>query len=264
MRRYFGWALASAVSVTLGGLGGAAAADMAVKARPMVAPVMTYNWTGCYIGGNVGGGWHKQDANFSRNVAGTVFTPPVDLGSSEGSAFIGGAQVGCDYQFGGNWVVGAQGMFDFGNIDSSNTFTDARVLGFSQQTRTRDIFTGTARLGYLFVPQLLGYVKGGGAWTRSNTSVFQPGGILLSETGSADRSGWTVGGGLEWMFAPSWSVFAEYNYMDFGRKDISFVAAPNTVGVATVNSTRLTMQTALVGVNYKFNWGWGAPVTARY
>jgi outer membrane immunogenic protein len=52
--------------------------------------------------------------------------------------------------------------------------------------------------------------------------------------------------------------------MDFGRKDISFVAAPNTVGVATVNSTRLTMQTALVGVNYKFNWGWGAPVTARY
>src|ERR1700704_3899681 len=262
MRKYLGLALASAVSVTLGGFGSAQAADMAVKARPVVAPVVTYNWTGCYIGGNVGGAWHRQESNFSRSVAGTVFVPPVDLGSSEGSTFIGGAQIGCDYQFAGNWVVGVQGMFDFGNVNSSNTFVDPRILGFSQQTRTRDIFTGTARLGYLFVPQLLGYVKGGGAWTRSNTTVFQPGGILVSETGSADWTGWTVGGGLEWMFAPGWSVFAEYNYMDFGNGLAPYVSGPNTGGPPNVINARLAAQTALVGVNYKFNWG--GPVVAKY
>ncbi len=45
-----------------------------------------------------------------------------------------------------------------------------------------------------------------------------------------NRSGWTVGGGLEWMFAPGWSVFGEFNYMDFGNKNVNFVAAPGTVG----------------------------------
>jgi outer membrane immunogenic protein len=65
------------------------------------------------------------------------------------------------------------------------------------------------------------------------------------------------------MFARGWSVFGEYNYADFGRKDINFTQGPNTVGaLATVNSTRLTVQTALVGVNYKFNWA--QPIVAKY
>jgi outer membrane immunogenic protein len=240
------------------------AADMAVKARPMAAPIVTYNWTGCYIGGNVGGGWHKIEQTGVRNSAGVPFVPPLQLDSSEGSEFIGGAQIGCDYQFAGNWVVGVQGMFDFGNIRSRNTIVDQRLPGFFQQTRTRDIYTGTARVGYLFAPQVLAYIKGGGAWTNTFTEFY--GTIpttFLSESASSDRSGWTIGGGLEWMFAPNWSVFGEYNYMDFGRRDIAFTAGPGTVGLPSVHSTRLTMQTALVGVNYKFNWG-GVPVAARY
>ena len=57
MRRRLGWALASVISIGFSGLGGAMAADMAVKARPVAPPVMIYNWSGCYIGGNIGGGW---------------------------------------------------------------------------------------------------------------------------------------------------------------------------------------------------------------
>ena len=64
------------------------------------------------------------------------------------------------------------------------------------------------------------------------------------------------------MFAPGWSVFGEYNYADFGRKDIVFTPGPATFGAASVTSTRLDIQTALVGVNYKFNFG--GPVVARY
>ena len=254
-------------ALVLGTVAAASAADMAPRytKAPVAAPVMTYNWTGCYIGGNVGGGWHKIEQSGVSTIAGTAFTPPLDFGSSENNNVIGGAQIGCDYQFAGNWVVGVQGMFDFGSIRSQNNLPDARVTAVApfQQTRTRDIFTGTARLGYLFAPQVLGYVKGGGAWTRTDTQVYitLPT-TFLSESATADRSGWTVGGGIEWMFAPSWSVFAEYNYMDFGRQNINFTAGPGTFGSPTTVSTRLTMQTALAGVNYKFNWG--RPVVAKY
>jgi outer membrane immunogenic protein len=260
----FAFGMLAAVALT----GSAFAADMAPRytKAPPPPPVVVYNWTGCYIGGNVGGGWHKIEQSGLNTTAATVFVPPLDFGSAENSNFIGGAQIGCDYQFAGNWVVGVQGMFDFGDIRSRNNIPDARVAALApfQQTRTRDIFTGTARVGYLFAPQVLGYVKGGGAWTRSFTEIY---GTLptpfLSESAGADRSGWTVGGGVEWMFAKGWSVFGEYNYMDFGRDNITFTQAPGTVGSPTVVSTRLTMQTALVGVNYKFNFG-GGPVVAKY
>jgi outer membrane immunogenic protein len=103
----------------------------------------------------------------------------------------------------------------------------------------------------------------GGASTKVDYLVFQPGGVLLSETAyTVNRSGWTVGGGLEWMFAPGWSVFAEYNYMDFGRKDVAFVTAPAAVGNLDIVRTKLEMSSAMVGVNYKFNFG--GPVVAKY
>ena len=64
------------------------------------------------------------------------------------------------------------------------------------------------------------------------------------------------------MFAPGWSVFGEFNWYDFGQKDIAFVAGPATVGAPDIVRTRLEIGQALVGVNYKFNWG--GPVVARY
>jgi outer membrane immunogenic protein len=262
----FALGMLAAVAMT----GSAVAADMAPRytKAPPPAPIAVYTWTGCYIGGNVGGAWHRVDQNSNRNVAGGVIAPPVNFGSADSDGdFIGGGQIGCDYQFAGNWVIGIQGMFDFGNTNSRNNIFDPQVIGIGTPyttTRTRDLYTVTGRIGYLFTPQLLGYVKGGGAWTNTYTTVF--GNIpvnFLSESASSDRQGWTVGGGLEYMFARGWSVFGEYNYADFGRKDINFTQGPNTAGaLATVNSTRLTVQTALVGVNYKFNWA--QPIVAKY
>jgi outer membrane immunogenic protein len=255
----FALGVVAAVAMT----GSAFAADMAVKARPVVAPVVVYNWSGCYIGGNVGGGWARtaqQDRSAIVNVG--PLNPTVPYGSSDGSDFIGGGQIGCDYQFAGNWVIGIQGMYDYARVNSSHFLT--AFPAFRSDIRTKDIWTVTGRLGYLFTPQLLGYVKGGGAWARADYEVFQPGGLLLSETAyGVNRSGWTIGGGLEWMFAPGGSVFAEYNYMDFGRKDVTFVTAPGAFGNPDVVRTKLEISTALVGVNYKFNFG-GGPVVAGY
>jgi len=162
-------------------------------------------------------------------------------------------------------VVGVQGMFDFGNINNSHAIPVSAGIpaGFVSTNRTKDIFTATGRIGYLFAPQVLGYVKGGGAWARVDHQIIQPNALLSESALGVDRQGWTVGGGLEWMFAPGWSGFGEFNHMDFGRKDINFVQAPTApVGTANVISTRLTVQTALVGINYKFNWA--SPVVARY
>jgi outer membrane immunogenic protein len=72
---------------------------------------------------------------------------------------------------------------------------------------------------------VLGYVKSGGAWTRvDHTFIGTIPTTFISENAfGVDRQGWTVGGGLEWMFVPGWSVFGEYKYIDFGNKDIAFV-----------------------------------------
>lgn len=255
----FALGMLAAVAMT----GTAVAADMAPRytKAPPPAPIMVYNWTGCYIGGNVGGGW----ARTSQDRVGIINVGPVNpatpYGSSEGNDFVGGGQIGCDYQFAGNWVVGIQGMYDYSRINSSHAITAFPT--FTSTIKTKDIYTVTGRVGYLFTPQLLGYVKGGGAWATADYAVYQPGGILLSETAyGVNRSGWTVGGGLEWMFAPGWSVFGEYNYMDFGRKDVAFVTAPVAVGNPDLVRTKLEVSTALVGVNYKFNFG--GPVVAKY
>ena len=244
--------------------GASMAADLPARtyAKAPVAPVMTYNWTGCYIGGNVGGGWAKTGQVDVNNVNGTA-PRANDYGSSEGRAFIGGVQTGCDYQFAERWVVGVQGMFDFGNIDSSHLLPFNTT--FYSQNRTKDVFTATARVGYLFAPQVLGYVKGGGAWARIDHNIFGirvAGNFLAESATGVDRQGWTIGGGLQWMFSPGWSVFGEYNYMDFGRRDIAFVLGPTTGGTADLVRTRLEVQQALVGVNYKFNWS--GPVVAKY
>ena len=248
------WSVLFATSLSTAPWGAAFAADMAAKAhQPSSQPL--YAWGGCFVGGDVGAGWHRIEQSQIASTDGTVFTPPIDWGSSQHADFIGGGQVGCNYQFSENWVLGAQEMFDFGDIKSSNNLPDPRLAAAApfQNTTTHEIITATARLGYLFTPQFLGYVKGGGAWTRTSTAVFfSIPAVALSESADADRSGWTVGGGLEWMFAPNWSVFAEYNYMDFGSHNITFTAAPGALGAPSIVSTRLTLQTAEVGVNWRF------------
>ncbi len=249
--------------------GPAMAADMQVKARPPApAPVAVYNWTGCYIGGNVGFGRARTSQSQIAKVGGPVIVPPNDFGASDDSEFIGGGQIGCDYQV-NNWVLGLQGKVDFGDIRSSHGVPTAfpgfpAPTSFTSINRTKNVVTATARAGYLFTPAVLAYVKGGGAWARTDHTFIGhvPTDFLSESAADITRQGWTVGGGLEWMVASGWSVFGEYNYMDFGRKDISFVAGPLTVGAADIVRTHLTTQQALFGVNYRFNWA--GPVAAAY
>lgn len=246
-------AVLGAAAFGIGAVQFASAADLAVKAPPPAPP--GYAWTGCSIGGNVGAGSHRIGQSETALTDGTQFVPPIDWGTSRHADVIGGGQFSCDYQFTPSWLLGMSSMFDFGNIKSSDNLPDPRVAAITpfQSTSTRDIVTVAPRLGYLFTPQLLGYAKAGGAWTRTTTTVFGTTPFLFtSEFATTDRLGWTVGGGLEWMFAPNWSVFAEYDYLDFGRENVTFNSSPPFLGAPTITATRLTMQIAAVGVNWHF------------
>jgi outer membrane immunogenic protein len=252
------FAIGAGLLSIVGLAGMASAADLPARTytkAPAAAPVMTYNWSGCYVGANVGGGWaHTRQEFAPAPFTGLLFS------DGQGSNVIGGGQVGCDYQF-DRFVVGAEGQFDFGRVNSSAI--EPLFPTFTSAAQTKQIFTATARVGYLVVPSVLAYVKGGAAWAQTYLAVTGSVPIaFLSESAALNRSGWTVGGGAEWMFSPGWSVFAEYNYMDFGNGMAGYVAAPNTVGAPNVLNARLTTQTALVGVNYKFSWG--GPVVAKY
>jgi outer membrane immunogenic protein len=256
---------AIAVIASLFGTSISFAADL--PARPYTKAPPLYpappSWTGCYIGGNIGAGW---DDTHSGGVAlAGVPQPFQDFGGSTGSGFVGGGQIGCDYQFSSHWVVGIQGKAEFGTINSSNPV--AAFPGVTAAYQMKNTETLTARIGYAFSPSVLAYVKGGAAWTNAKAAAFV--GPVAGESADFSMSGYTVGGGLEWMFAPGWSVFSEYNYMDFGTRDVNLYATGLLVpafGAAGALSDTIAMrirsQEVIFGVNYKFNFA--SPVAARY
>ena len=97
------------------------------------------------------------------------------------------------------------------------------------------------------------YITAGGAFGE----VFAgQNGCAPTLCGTNTRAGWTVGAGLEWMFAQGWSAKAEYLYVDLGNY-VQYTPAIN------VNVSE-RVHTAKVGINYHFNWGSSAPVVARY
>jgi outer membrane immunogenic protein len=253
-------AFAAALSLGLGATSIASAADMAIKARPMVAPIM-YNWQGCYVGANAGGAWSRMDTfRVTQDVAGALpVAAPNTYGRENDSGFIGGGQVGCDFMAGRDLVFGVQGMFDFGNVNGRHSLTDFPAL--SETNSLKYAITATGRIGYLFTPQLLGYGKFGVAFMRNSNTVFTAAGVGF-ESASFTLPGMVAGGGLEYMFSPNWSIFADYSYMWI--EDMSGQHFAPSVGVLgeTLN-VKPVVQTALVGINYKFHWDNG-PVVAKY
>ena len=224
-------------TVALAALGSASAlaADMpqrpVYKAPVMMAPPPT--WTGCYIGGNIGGAF--GNASVTDNASGAEV-------SGNGSGFAGGGQIGCDYQFSGGFVIGMRDMFDGTSNKKSGTFATGPLAGDVANFNNQWFDTLTARLGYAVQPDWLLYFQGGGAWAQTSTNITAAG-LQIGQT-SSTRTGWTIGGGVEWMFAPHWSTFLEGNYMDFGSNSGTVAGIPVTA--------KTTESNVLFGVNYHF------------
>lgn len=210
------------------------AADMPVKAPVyQPPPAIAYNWTGIYIGGFAGGLWAHNDWTFLTGLS----------TGHDVNGFFGGGQIGVNYQFATNWVIGVQFDWGWSGATSSSACPNP---AFRCESKVKDLGSLTGRVGYAWDNWLL-YAKGGGAWVHDEFNATG----ASTFTGSSTPGGWTVGGGLEWGFAPNWSLFAEYDYYDFGTKRIDFA---NAVGVRDDFDVKQRVNVAKLGVNYRFNW----------
>lgn len=170
-------------------------------------------WMGCSLGANLGVGWQNSDDSFDAG----------NYSINSASGVIGGGQIGCDYQV-NNWVLGLQGMFDGASMNESRTLELGLFNPEILNPEAKWFATLTGRIGYSLSPNLLAYVKGGAAWVHNNYTVsgVYNGNDPFSVQGDGTASGWTVGGGLEKALDAKWSIYAEYNYMDFSSLNISY------------------------------------------
>ena len=233
------------------------------------APPTVYNWTGCYIGANAGAGWSRNQVSEPLNATFQNFAP---VGSSfdanSNAAFIGGGQLGCNYQFAPNWVVGLQGDMSFGGISgqADDPFFAGKNPGpVTLQAKTTWIASAQGRVGYAWNNILL-YGTGGPAWAHTKFSggnldrfgnpadfCFSGGlGVACTPTGSDTRLGWTLGAGFEWAFNNNWSAGFVYNHYAFGSRNVT-LTDPNAFSSTVADITVKTqIDTAKVTLNYRF------------
>jgi len=148
-------------------------ADMPLKAPPPFVPVPAFSWTGCYIGGHIGGGFGRKD--WSADASNTSEIGVIaglfgitDFGSDVVTGFLGGVQGGCDYQFYSHFLVGVGADFSWANLKGNHTSTfpfNGNALDqelFTSKTEVDRFGTFTARIGYAS-DRALFYLKGSGA-----------------------------------------------------------------------------------------------------
>ena len=262
------------------GMGSALAADLPSRKAPpaYVPPPPPLTWNGFYAGLNLGGGWSASSgqnlvsaywdptypfaSNLTSNGQTNLFFLPNNNQSGNNGGVIGGLQVGYNFQFNPSIVVGVETDFQGSSLSgqgpSNYAFYPSPFAGGQSLIPVAAInggnlaldYIGTVRgrAGWLFTPTLLvygtaGFAYGGvSAWNQTNI-----------------RSGWTAGGGLEWMFAPNWSAKVEYLYADLQSGGIT-----GTFGYNYGYHFHPEINIVRAGVNYHFNWAAPAPVLAKY
>jgi outer membrane immunogenic protein len=168
---------------------------------------------------------------------------------------LGGGQIGFDYQLHPNWVVGIEGQFSGTSLDRS--FMQPPAGGRYVTAKTDWLASVTGRLGYTWGPGLI-YAKAGVAFQNDDPAIYfaNRGNPVTTLSSDRNSTGYTVGGGFEYMFTPAWSAKVEYQYYNFGRSSLT------GSGPGPLVSYRDDVHTVKVGVNYRFNWN--GPVVAKY
>jgi outer membrane immunogenic protein len=248
------------------------------------APPAGFTWSGGYVGLNAGYAWGDADSrsNFrcgndavceqaglptSADTGVLAFVGRLGTGDVSGDGFTGGIQAGYNWQR-GNVVFGIEADFnglDIGGSQSQSGLVPGGAGQLAQVSTSLSadwLLTVRARLGVTVTPNVLLYATGGLAIAevevtnrfRDNLSEF--GGAANNEGASRNsdvRTGWTVGGGLEWALDRNWSIKTEYLYVDLGS--ISTRAAVGNIDAfanTLDTSADLTAHIVRAGINYKF------------
>jgi len=276
--------LLAAVAVIGLGTVSAFGADLPARGMYTKAPAVmaVENWTGFYVGVNAGALWTNHDFSTVENT-GTHSSIPANLalisaagtGSSNKTGFIGGGQIGYNWQAPASaWVFGLEA--DISGVASDSTRTGAGTLSplnipfsISNSGKYDWMATIRGRIGYAADKSLL-YVTGGLAvadlkltstYVDSGVPVIAPPGAG-SGTTSSTKTGWTLGGGWEYAFAPAWSAKLEYLYVHFDGTNLNYAITDSIGGTNAVHVNGSFDQNHIVrvGVNYRF----GGPMAVRY
>jgi opacity protein-like surface antigen len=236
--------------------GPALAADMPLNVTKAPAAPPVFYWTGCYLGGHLGGGWSSKDVTdpvqlVQDTLSGAPVTAGVTSVSLNPAGIVVGGQFGCDYQFASNWVVGFEGAASGSTVKASTSVL--LPLGDPGEAamvtaRIDFIASATARLGYA-ADRWLFYVKGGVAWAGDKydvTGTFT--GIPFGFEGLDQRLGWAVGGGVDWAFSDYWSVALEYDYYQLGHRSVLMSDPVNVV--SGLVDFKQGVQIVKVGLNF--------------
>jgi outer membrane immunogenic protein len=269
-----------ATLAALVGVASAQAADLAPRTYTK-APVFVdpgYNWTGFYVGGNIGYSWGRSsDTSSLSNGVGTVLF--TSAGSSNLDGVVGGGQIGYNWQV-QNWVWGLEADIQGTDEKGSRGYTcgvsvcTPPVGGFLALVipgpavpvtlnQKIDWFgTVRGRVGVLATPKVLFYATGGLAYGEVASSGTV--GAALSPFSTTDtKAGYTVGAGIEGVIGGNWTAKLEYLYVDLGRVSGSLATTIPALGggtLASSYSSRITDNVLRVGLNYKF----AGPVVAKY
>jgi outer membrane immunogenic protein len=207
-------------SVALFGFAGAAsAADLPIRSAPpapIIAAVPVFTWTGFYVGVNAGYGWVSDD-----RIVDPVFG---FVGGDDEGGFVGGGQIGYNYQI-GSFVVGLETDIQYADLGTRYRF-NAAIPGYEEDDSDDWFGTVRARAGVAFDRALI-YATGGFAYAD-------------------DATGWTVGGGLEYAFTNNLTAKIEGLYVNLERDD-NFVSP-----TATGGSDESEFGVVRAGLNFKF------------
>jgi opacity protein-like surface antigen len=229
-----------------------AAASGLFKAPPQAAP---YDWTGFYAGGFSGAAFGRTHWNFPQT--GTSADPEI-------AGVLGGGTLGYNKQY-DRWVLGFEGDVALTNATGGASCQDGKFNSVVVQNCNNDVHvlaTADARIGYTWLDRVLLFAKAGGAYTNNKLDASCNGDALFPQGGcvptnnptsgvqnlelSDPRFGWTAGAGFEIALTPAWSAKAEYDFLDFGSKNLVLTdTTPVTV--------REYFNEVKVGVNYHFN-----------
>jgi outer membrane immunogenic protein len=279
-------------AVTILGIAPALAADMAPRytKAPAPAPMAVYNWTGCYVGGTLGGAWGRSNNDWTGiTESATAFAagaatvlPAAANARLEGSGFAAGGTIGCNYQT-GRFVFGGEADIQWTDINTTRTATSLGSTNGGPATIIPGAITESLRSNWMST------IRGRAGFAQDRWLAYVTGGLAIADvryfdqlcfgppaavpgcntaSSSETRTGWVVGAGLEWAVSGNWSVKAEYLYADLGNTTnrslyTATAGGGNPFPNATINHNHnFVEQTARVGLNYRFNW---APaVVARY
>ena len=242
--------LVTASLIALGAAAPALAADLAArpytKAPAMIAAV--YDWSGFYIG--VNGGWGSSHNSWDSNAPFLVGSE----GSHDATGGTVGGQVGYRWQA-GTWVFGLEAQGNWADFSGSNV--SVRFPGFVNTSKIDAFGLFTGQIGYA-ANNVLFYVKGGAAVTSDSYRINTVAGTLAGVTGDDTRWGGTVGVGLEYAFAPNWSVSIEYDHLFMQDRTYGFATPAGTA----FGNDRIRQDVDLVTA--RLNYRFGGPVIAKY